>query len=134
MASVVRNRLLGRVFGGGIDGMVALAVVDALMERVRASRNDGDVLIRARLEPGGTYLVTTRPAPDRKERRLLSARAAAEAKLTRAERPTRRRGRAARRNREAAVLRERIAELDAAIEARRSRQIARAKRRQRRAR
>lgn len=132
MASVVRNRLLGRVLGGGIDGMVALAVVDALMERVRASRNDGDILIRARLEPGETYLVTTRPAPDRKERRLLSARSAAEAKLARAERPTRRRRRAARRDREAALLRQRITELDAAIEIRRNRQIARAKRRQRR--
>lgn len=132
MPSVLRTRVLRRLFGSGIDGIIALAVVDAMLERVRRARTEGEVVLRARLDVGETYTLSTRPAPDRKERKLLAAGAATRSRLERAERPTRRRRASAKRSREAAELRARLAELDSALEAHRADRITKARRRSRR--
>jgi hypothetical protein len=78
-----RLRELGlvRVFGRGPAALVAGSAVNWLIDQARESRQP-ERLDTARLVPGETYLVTTRPGMNRAERRDSKKLRASSAKLT----------------------------------------------------
>jgi hypothetical protein len=96
MAGVIRSRLLTRLFGGGPGAVAGAAVVSWGLRKVREGRQP-EVLNVSRLVPGETYTVGTRPAPDRKERRLAKRSARLHRRLEKELRPTRAQRRADRR-------------------------------------
>lgn len=91
MAGLVRQRLLATVFGGGVAGAVASSGATWIWEQAReALGGEPERLDVARLAPGETYLVTTRPPMGRAERRLDARARSLQAALAEAERPSRR--------------------------------------------
>jgi hypothetical protein len=79
-----------RLYGDGVAGWAASTVADRSMAALLASaRKEPELLDVSRLRPGESYVVTTRPAPRRKERKLVAASAKAHARLEKAERPAR---------------------------------------------
>ena len=85
-----RLRELGlvRVFGRGPAALVAGSAVNWLIDQARESRQP-ERLDTARLVPGETYLVTTRPGMNRAERRDSKKLRASSAKLTKQRTPNR---------------------------------------------
>jgi len=79
---------LARVFGKGPAGFVAASVLGWLVDQVRESKQP-ERLDTARLVPGETYLVTTRPGMNRAERRDAKRLRGAQEQLARKQRPTR---------------------------------------------
>lgn len=92
----LRQQLLNRVFGQGAGGFLAATAAGWLVDQYRDNRAP-ERLDTARLEPGETYLVTTRPAFSRAERKLARRRTATQHQLAKITRPTRRQRRTARR-------------------------------------
>lgn len=88
----LRQQALDRAFGRGAGGFVAATAIGWFIDQVRSS-NQPERLDTARLVPGETYLVTTRPAMNRKERRDSKKLRRRTAKLDQVRRP----GRATRR-------------------------------------
>lgn len=81
MASIVRTRVLSRVFGEGVTGVVGVAVASWAIDKVREGiGSDPELLDISQLKAGETYTIVTRPAPSRRERKL----AIDHAKLTKA--------------------------------------------------
>ena len=85
----VRQQALDRAFGQGIGGFAAASALGWLIDQLREGKQP-ERLDTARLVPGETYLVTTRPAMSRAERRDLDRRRKAGAKLEKVSRPKRR--------------------------------------------
>lgn len=79
---------LTRVFGRGPAGLVAAGAIGWLTDQIKKSK-EPERLDTARLVPGETYLVTTRPGMNRAERRDAKRLRGARGKLTKATRPTR---------------------------------------------
>jgi len=93
MIQLLRERALAKVLGDGVTGMVGASIVEWGVKRVAAAFDDnGELLDVSKLLPGETYEITTRPAPDRKERKLakrvddLDRRAARITAVTRSQR------------------------------------------------
>jgi hypothetical protein len=79
-----------RFYGDGVAGWAATLVAARAVGALRsATRREPELLDVSSLRPGESYVVTTRPAPDRKERRLIEASAKAQSRLDRAEHPSR---------------------------------------------
>jgi hypothetical protein len=98
----ILGRLLMRLYGDGLAGWAAAIVADRSIAALRGStRKEPELLDVSRLRAGESYVVTTRPAPRRKEQQLLVASAKAHARLDKAERPSRRLRKAERRLRKA---------------------------------
>lgn len=91
----VRQQALDRAFGQGLGGFVAASALGWLIDQFREGKQP-ERLDTARLVPGETYLVTTRPAMSRAERRDVARRQKAAAKLEKASRPPRKAVKAAR--------------------------------------
>ena len=92
------RRVLVRLYGDGLAGWAASIVAERSIAALRAStQKEPELLDVSRLRPGETYLVTTRPAPRRKERQLAAASEKAHARLEKAERPSRKLRRTSRR-------------------------------------
>jgi len=98
VANLLRQRTLAKLFGDGLTGAAAAAAFGWFIDQARdAARKDPERLDVSQLRPGETYLVTTRPAMNRAERRLdqqaskLSARVERDARPSRAARRTARR-------------------------------------------
>lgn len=83
-----RQQLLDRAFGKGAGGFVAASAIGWLIDQVRAGKQP-ERLDTARLVPGETYLVTTRPAMNRRERRDAKRLRATTERLEKARRPDR---------------------------------------------
>lgn len=82
MASLLRQRAMSMLFGGGVGGAVAAQLVSRVGAQLNdALHRDAEVLDASRLAVGETYLVTTRPPMNRAERRLTAHREALAAKL-----------------------------------------------------
>ena len=64
----LRQLALDRAFGTGAGGFLAGAALNWFVDQVRAAKQP-EHLDTAHLVPGETYLVSTRPAPKRAERR-----------------------------------------------------------------
>src|SRR6059058_351960 len=87
-----------RLYGDGVAGWAASIVDARSLAALRSStRKEPELLDVSRLRPGESYMVTTRPAPNRKERRLAAASAKVHARLHKAERPSRKLRKAERR-------------------------------------
>lgn len=84
----LRQVALDRAFGKGAGGFLAASVVGWLIDQIR-SADQPERLDTARLVPGETYVVTTRPAMTRTERRDAKRLAASTAKLHKATTPGR---------------------------------------------
>jgi hypothetical protein len=98
----LQTRLVARVFGGGTSGLIGASLLSWVVAKLRDGRQPASELIDlAQLEPGETYTITTRPAPNRKVRKALAAEADAERRLRRA---TRRRRSSRRPTRQVAYL------------------------------
>lgn len=95
MLKRLRHRVLDRVFGQGLSGFVAASLLGWLIDQIRAV-DDPERLDVARLAPGETYLVTTRPAMSRAERRDARRREKVAAALAKESAPSRRLRRSAR--------------------------------------
>ena len=96
--SPLLRRVLVRLYGDGLAGWAAAIVAERSIAALRAStQKEPELLDVSRLRPGETYLVTTRPAPRRKERQLAAASEKAHARLEKAERPSRKLRRTSRR-------------------------------------
>ena len=77
MASLLRQRAMSMLFGGGVGGAVAAQLVSRVGAQLNdALHRDAEVLDTSRLAVGETYLVTTRPPMNRAERRLTAQREA----------------------------------------------------------
>lgn len=85
----LRQLALDRAFGKGAGGFLAASAIGWLIDQVR-SADEPERLDTARLVPGETYLVTTRPPMTRSERRDAKRLAAATAKLEKERTPSRR--------------------------------------------
>jgi hypothetical protein len=84
------RRAIRWVYGEGFAAFVAAAIADRAISEVRRStRKEPEMLDVSRLRPGETYLVTTRPAPTRRERRLERRSERTHERLALAERPSR---------------------------------------------
>ena len=84
-----RQIALTRAFGTGAGAMVASAVTGWFIDQVRESLgSEPERLDTTQLQPGESYLVTTRPAMSRKEAKLASRQAAAKAQLAKVTRTT----------------------------------------------
>ena len=69
MGNFLRDRVIGVLFGNRVDGIAAAAAVVWALDQLEDTKR-GQVLDVARLTPGETYTVATRPPPGRKERKL----------------------------------------------------------------
>ena len=69
MGNFLRDRVIGVLFGNRVDGIAAAAAVVWALDQLEDTKR-GRVLDVARLTPGETYTVATRPPPGRKERKL----------------------------------------------------------------
>lgn len=88
--SLGRRVVLEKVFGAGTSGLIAASAVGWMVDRVQeARRNEPERLDTARLAPGETYLVTTRPAMSRAEAKVVAAHDALTKKQRALERPNR---------------------------------------------
>ena len=76
----LRTAALDKVFGGGVGGFVAATALSWGIEQLK-KRNDPVTLEVSSLRPGEQYVVTTRPAMQRPERKLTKKRDAASRKL-----------------------------------------------------
>jgi len=77
MASIIRTRVLSRVFGEGVGGVVSVALASWAIDKVREGiGSDPELLDVSQLKAGETYTIVTRPAPTRAERKLESQRSA----------------------------------------------------------
>jgi len=86
----IRQIALTRAFGTGASAMVASSVLGWFIDQVRESLgSEPERLDTAQLQPGETYLVTTRPAMSRQEAKASQRRQAAAAQLAKTTRPTR---------------------------------------------
>lgn len=85
----LRQTALDRAFGKGAGGFLAATAIGWFIDQVRASKQP-ERLDTARLVPGETYLVTTRPGMGRSERRDAKRLSDAQHKLRKAQRPNRR--------------------------------------------
>ena len=87
MFETVRDLVVRKTFGGGIQGTLAEKGIDWLNDEVRAAvRHEPEMLERVNLRPGDTYTVIARPADTKAQRRLAEraeALRATEAKLSR---------------------------------------------------
>ncbi len=73
MASIIRTRVLSRVFGEGVTGVVGVAVASWAIDKVREGiGSDPELLDISQLKAGETYTIVTRPAPSRRERKLAT--------------------------------------------------------------
>lgn len=88
MLKRLRLLVLDRVFGQGMSGFLAASAVGWLVDQIRAV-DEPERLDTARLQPGETYLVTTRPAMSRAERRDVKRRAKVGAALQKESTPSR---------------------------------------------
>lgn len=96
MFGAVRQRLLASAFGGGLTGTVLAGSLKWLGQQVGVAwKREPERLDTSSLVPGETYIVTTRPAPNRTERKARAAAAKVSARLDRELRPTRARRRVA---------------------------------------
>lgn len=89
MLQRLRQTALDRAFGKGAGGFLAATVIGWFIDQVRASKQP-ERLDTARLVPGETYIVTTRPGMGRVERRDARRLAGAQQKLRKVQRPGRR--------------------------------------------
>lgn len=96
MLQRLRLQVLNRVFGQGMSGFVAASLVGWLIDQIRAG-DDPERLDVARLQPGETYLVTTRPPMSRAERRDRKRRDKVAAALEKESAPSRKLRRTTRR-------------------------------------
>ncbi|MFN8051263.1 MAG: hypothetical protein U0Q22_07510 [Acidimicrobiales bacterium] len=88
MLARVRQLVIDRAFGTGAGGFVAASIVGWLIDQVKAGKQPIR-LDTANLEPGETYLVTTRPPMSRAEAKALAKRNKAAAELAKVTRPSR---------------------------------------------
>ena len=79
---------LVRVFGKGPAGFVAASAIGWLTDQIRESKQP-ERLDTARLVPGETYLVTTRPGMNRAERRDAKKLRATQRRLAKVAAPSR---------------------------------------------
>lgn len=101
MAGGLRQRALSKVFGDGATGFVAASALSWIVEQLRDSRDNAGVLETARLIPGETYIVRTRPPMGRSERRMAERLERASTALARMEQPSAKQRRVALRLRKA---------------------------------
>lgn len=88
--SLGRRVVLEKVFGSGTSGLIAATAVGWMVDRVQeARRNEPERLDTARLVPGETYLVTTRPPMSRAEAKVVAAHEALTKKQRALDRPNR---------------------------------------------
>ena len=119
---VIRSRVIAELYGDGIGATIAGAVADRTIHALKQSfRNEPELLDVSTLVPGERYVITTRPAPDRKERKLEKRAIATRKRLDRATALSRKDRRAVR---ELAAAREAV--VSAAPGSRRERRAARA--------
>ncbi len=86
----IRQRVIARLYGDGFGAMVAAGVIDRAITQLRhAVRKEPETIDVSKLVPGESYIVSTRPAPTRKERKLERDALAAHLKLEKALRPSR---------------------------------------------
>jgi len=86
----IRQRVITRIYGEGFGAMIAASVTDRAITHLRhAVRHDPELIDVSKLVPGESYVISTRPAPSRKERKLEQEAVAAHRKLDKALRPSR---------------------------------------------
>ena len=110
MLRVFRERALNKAFGTGVTGAIGVSIVEWGIKRVSAAfDDDGEVLDVSRLIPGETYEITTRPAPDRAERKLAARVERLDRQAARITTPTRSRRKVAKKVDKARTAAERAA-------------------------
>lgn len=97
----LRDRVIGAVFGNRVDGIAAAAAIVWALDQLEDTRR-GQLLDVARLSPGETYTVATRPPPARKERKLEDSANTLSRQIARLE-PSPRKVRSAKRDLSAAL-------------------------------
>ena len=81
----IRTRVIARLYGEGIGASVAGVVSDRAITALQQSlRREPELLDVSTLVPGERYVISTRPAPDRKERKLDKRAQVARKRLDRA--------------------------------------------------
>lgn len=94
----MRQRALAKLFGSGASGAAVASIAGWLFDQARAAlRKEPQRLDVSRLQPGETYLVTTRPAMSRTEAKLDASSRKLAVKVERDARPRRSARRARRR-------------------------------------
>jgi hypothetical protein len=90
MRPALRQRIIARIYGDGFGAFVAATATDRALTHLRhAVHKPPETLDVSKLIPGETYVVTTRPAPRRKERKLEREALEARARFDQASRPSR---------------------------------------------
>ena len=85
----LRTKATERIFGTGVTGLIAGSLLGWFLdEAFEALGKEGERLDLARLVPGETYLVSTRPPMSRKESKLAARHAAASQELAKMTRPS----------------------------------------------
>ena len=85
----LRTKATERIFGTGVTGLIAGSLLGWFLdEALEALSKEGERLDLARLVPGETYLVSTRPPMTRKESKLTAKHAAASRELAKMTRPS----------------------------------------------
>lgn len=98
MLEILRDLIVRRVFGGGLQGSLAEKGIDWLIDETHAAvRGEPQTLEQVTLRPGDTYTVIARPPATRRERRLAAALDSLESTERRLSRATRHQRRVARR-------------------------------------
>lgn len=83
--TTVRQRALNQLFGNGFGAFAAATATGWLVDQLRKAFDDsGERLDTARLRPGESYIVTTRPPLGRRERSLVDARKKIDSRIKRA--------------------------------------------------
>lgn len=88
MAGGLQQRALSRIFGDGFPSLVAASALGWVVDQLRDSRQRSEVLETARLIPGETYTVRTRPPMSRAERRTAERLEKSQQALARLEVPS----------------------------------------------
>lgn len=96
MAAIIRQRVLSRWLGDGFAGALGAGILGWGFRKLRDGiRREPQVLDVAKLVAGERYTVVTRPAPNRRERRLERRFDRSDRRARRATAPTRRQRRSA---------------------------------------